>query len=60
MSSACGLLRRSRQPRSRRHIFDAAHGVSNETLELPGSHVVFLVHPKEVTALIEKAAQTAN
>ena len=32
----------------------------SETLELPGSHVVFLVHPKEVAAIIEKAAQIAN
>ena len=31
----------------------------SETLELPGSHVVFLVHPKEVAAIIEKAAQSA-
>ncbi len=28
----------------------------SETLELPGSHVVFLLHPKEVAAVIEKAA----
>jgi pimeloyl-ACP methyl ester carboxylesterase len=32
----------------------------SETLELPGSHVAFLVHPKEVAAIIEKAAQTAK
>jgi hypothetical protein len=29
-------------------------------LELPGSHVIFLLHPKEVAALIKKAAQTAK
>jgi hypothetical protein len=32
----------------------------SETLELPGSHVIFLLHPKEVAGVIEKAAQTAN
>ena len=32
----------------------------SETLELPGSHVIFLLHPKEVAAVIEKAAQTAK
>jgi pimeloyl-ACP methyl ester carboxylesterase len=30
------------------------------TLELPGSHIIFLLHPKEIAAFIEKAAQTAN
>ena len=32
----------------------------SETLELPGSHPIFLLHPKEVAAVIEKAAQTAK
>jgi pimeloyl-ACP methyl ester carboxylesterase len=32
----------------------------SETLELPGSHVIFLLHPKEIAALIEKAAQAAT
>jgi pimeloyl-ACP methyl ester carboxylesterase len=32
----------------------------SETIELPGSHVIFLLHPKEVAAVIEKAAQAAN
>jgi len=32
----------------------------SETVELPGSHVIFLVHPKEVAAIIEKAARAAN
>jgi pimeloyl-ACP methyl ester carboxylesterase len=32
----------------------------SETLELSGSHVIFLLRPKEIAALIEKAAQTAK
>src|ERR1700752_719151 len=32
----------------------------SETIELPGSHAVFLSHPKEVAALIEKAAKAAE
>jgi pimeloyl-ACP methyl ester carboxylesterase len=32
----------------------------SETIELPGSHAVFLSHPKEVAALIEKAAEAAD
>jgi hypothetical protein len=28
----------------------------SDTIELAGSHAVFLSHPKEVAALIEKAA----
>lgn len=32
----------------------------SQTLELTGSHVIFLLHPKEVAALIEKAAETAK
>lgn len=32
----------------------------SETIELPGSHAIFLSHPKEVAALIEKAAQAAQ
>jgi pimeloyl-ACP methyl ester carboxylesterase len=39
--------------------FMAARAKS-ETLELPGSHPLFLVHPKEIAAVIEKAAQAAN
>jgi pimeloyl-ACP methyl ester carboxylesterase len=39
--------------------FMAARAKS-ETIELPGSHVIFLLHPKEVAAVIEKAARTAN
>jgi pimeloyl-ACP methyl ester carboxylesterase len=32
----------------------------SETIELKASHAVFLSHPKEVAALIEKAAQSAE
>jgi pimeloyl-ACP methyl ester carboxylesterase len=32
----------------------------SQTTELRGSHVIFLSHPKEVAALIEKAAKAAN
>jgi pimeloyl-ACP methyl ester carboxylesterase len=31
-----------------------------QTIELPGSHAIFLSHPKEVAALIEKAANSAK
>jgi pimeloyl-ACP methyl ester carboxylesterase len=37
-----------------------AKRAKSETIELPGSHVVFLSHPKEVASLIEKAARAAN
>ena len=32
----------------------------SETIELPGSHAIFLSHPKEVAALIEKAARASE
>jgi pimeloyl-ACP methyl ester carboxylesterase len=32
----------------------------SETIELPGSHAIFLSHATEVAALIEKAAKAAN
>lgn len=32
----------------------------SETIELPGSHAVFLSHPQEVASLIEKAAKSAQ
>jgi hypothetical protein len=32
----------------------------SSTIELSGSHAVFLSHPKEIAALIEKAAKAAN
>ena len=31
----------------------------SDAIELPGSHAIFLSHPKEVAALIEKAAKAA-
>jgi len=39
--------------------FMAARAKS-QTIELPASHAVFLSHPKEVAALIEKAAMAAE
>lgn len=32
----------------------------SETIEIPGSHAIFLSHPKEVAALIERAARAAE
>jgi pimeloyl-ACP methyl ester carboxylesterase len=32
----------------------------SQTIELPGSHAIFLSHPKEVASLIEKAAKAAE
>jgi pimeloyl-ACP methyl ester carboxylesterase len=32
----------------------------SQTIELHGSHVIFLSHPKEIAALIERAAKAAN
>jgi pimeloyl-ACP methyl ester carboxylesterase len=37
-----------------------ARRAKSETIELAGSHVIFLSHPKEVAALIEKAARAAE
>jgi len=37
-----------------------AQRAQSHTIELPGSHAVFLSHASEVAALIEKAAQAAN
>jgi pimeloyl-ACP methyl ester carboxylesterase len=37
-----------------------ASRAKSTTIELSGSHAIFLSHPKEVAALIEKAAQGAN
>jgi pimeloyl-ACP methyl ester carboxylesterase len=37
-----------------------ARRAKSETIELAGSHAVFLSHPKEVAALIEKAARAAE
>jgi len=32
----------------------------SETIEIPGSHAIYLSHPKEVASLIEKAARAAS
>jgi hypothetical protein len=32
----------------------------SHTIELSGSHVIFLSHPKEIVALIESAAKAAK
>jgi pimeloyl-ACP methyl ester carboxylesterase len=32
----------------------------SETIELPGNHAIFLSHPKEIAALIEKAGKAAE
>lgn len=37
-----------------------ARRAKSETIELEGPHAIFLVHPKEIAALIEKAAQAAE
>jgi len=37
-----------------------AKRAKSETIELPGSHAIFLSHAAEVAALIEKAAKAAN
>jgi hypothetical protein len=39
--------------------FMAARAES-QTIELRGSHAIFLSHPKEIAALIERAAQAAS
>jgi pimeloyl-ACP methyl ester carboxylesterase len=37
-----------------------ASRAKSETIELPGSHAIFLSHPKEVAALIERAGKAAE
>ena len=37
-----------------------AKRAKSETMELDGPHAIFLVHPKEIATLIEKAAQAAD
>jgi pimeloyl-ACP methyl ester carboxylesterase len=37
-----------------------AHRAKSETVEVPASHAIFLSHPKEVAALIERAARAAE
>jgi pimeloyl-ACP methyl ester carboxylesterase len=44
-------------PELERFMAKRAH---SESIELAGSHVIFLSHPKEVAALIEKAARAAE
>jgi pimeloyl-ACP methyl ester carboxylesterase len=44
-------------PDLERFMAQRAH---SQTIELPGSHAVFLSHASEVAALIEKAAKAAN
>jgi hypothetical protein len=44
-------------PELERFMADRA---TSQTIELRGSHVIFLSHPKETAALIETAAQAAN
>lgn len=44
-------------PDLERFMYKRAHA---QAIELPGSHAIFLSHPAEVAALIEKAAKAAN
>jgi pimeloyl-ACP methyl ester carboxylesterase len=44
-------------PDLERFMYNRSH---SQTIELPGSHAIFLSHPKEIAALIEKAAEAAN
>jgi pimeloyl-ACP methyl ester carboxylesterase len=37
-----------------------SHRAKSETIELTGSHAIFISHPKEIAALIEKAAKAAE
>lgn len=37
-----------------------AHRAKSQTIELEGPHAIFLVHPKEIASLIEKAARGAD
>jgi pimeloyl-ACP methyl ester carboxylesterase len=37
-----------------------SRSAKSETIELTGSHAIFLSHPKEISALIEKAAKAAQ
>jgi pimeloyl-ACP methyl ester carboxylesterase len=50
-------LDRMINPELERFMADRA---KSHTIELHGSHSIFLSHPKEVAALIEKAAKAAN
>lgn len=44
-------------PDLERFMYARSHA---QTIELAGSHAIFLVHPAEVAALIEKAAKASN
>jgi len=44
-------------PDLERFMYNRSH---SQTIELPGSHSIFLSHPKEIAALIEKAATAAK
>jgi len=44
-------------PDLERFMYKRAHA---QTIELPGSHAIFLSHPAEVAGLIEKAAKASN
>ncbi|HEY3637709.1 MAG TPA: alpha/beta hydrolase [Rhizomicrobium sp.] len=44
-------------PDLERFLYKRSH---TQTIELPGSHAIFLSHPAEVAALIEKAAKASN
>ena len=33
---------------------------NSQTIEIPGSHAIFVSHPKEVAALIERAAKAVE
>jgi pimeloyl-ACP methyl ester carboxylesterase len=44
-------------PDLERFMYKRSH---TQTIELPGSHAIFLSHPAEVAALIEKAAKASN
>ena len=37
-----------------------ARRAKSETIELPAPHAVFLTHPRQIAALIEKAAKSAE
>jgi len=44
-------------PDLERFMYNRSHA---ETIELPGSHAIFISHPAEVAALIERAAKAAK
>jgi pimeloyl-ACP methyl ester carboxylesterase len=44
-------------PDLERSMYKRSH---SQTIELPGCHAIFLAHPAEIAALIEKAAKASN